>query len=67
MFRSTRPLLWYHILTRQLMPQENKDRNNQTSVQKCPQRSPKIKSAMTLYQKVHVMRNTIYVESFMLL
>ena len=49
------------------MPQGDKDRNGQIFVQKWPQRSPKVKSMMVLYQKIHAMRNTIYVESFMLL
>ena len=59
-------------LTHQLMlntsvnAQGDKDRIGQISVQKWPQRSPKIKPTMALYQKIHVMRNTIYVESFML-
>ena len=66
LFHSTIPLLWYHVLICHLMPQGDKDRNGQISVQNWPQRSPKVKSVMALYQKIHVMRNTIYVESFML-
>ena len=34
------------------MPQGDEDRNGQISVQKWPQRSPKVKSAMALYQKI---------------
>ena len=47
------------FLTCQLMPQGDKDKNGQISVQKWPQRSPKVKSVMALYQKIHAMRNTI--------
>ena len=68
LFNLTRPLLWYHTLVSYLMPhdQGDKDRDSQISVQMWPQRSPMVKSAMALYQKIHVTRNTIYVESFML-
>ena len=45
----------------QLMPQGDKDRNDQISVQRGPQRS------LALYQNIHVTRSTIYVESFVVL
>ena len=67
LFHLTRPLLWCHTLVSYLMPQGDKDRDSQISVQTWPQRSPMVKSAMALYQKIDVTRNTIYVESFMLL
>ena len=43
---STRSLFLYHVLTCQLMPQGNKNRNNAISVL-----AIKVKSVMALYQK----------------
>ena len=45
------------------MPRGNKRKNDEFSIQKWLQRSPKVKSTMALYQKI---RGKIDVESFML-
>ena len=48
------------------MPQGDKNKKNEFCMQKWLQRSPKVKFAMALYQKLDFIRSTIYVESFII-
>ena len=48
------------------MLQGDKNKTNKFCMQKWLLRSPKVKFAMALYQKLDFIRSTIYVESFVI-